>query len=291
MIRYFLTKNKMSRNNFSKKTIETLAQRVGYLCSNPACKIHTIGPNTQLDKTTKIGEAAHISAAANGGPRYDPLLSVVERSGIDNGIWLCSNCADLIDKDERRYSVKVLKAWKVLAEIESAERIKAMATSTANVYDGPYLEAVLIKVGGMRINEGYSDKNPGEVEDGVYVIDISHSLIIHWVLTWKLKLVIYNNSAHPAYNVKVIPVSDIQTIIKETLPDVNNLQAFDKVVLKLTYQERVEDRHTEADRRLAMRIPEGIYGSSFEITYLDDKRRPHRTLVNISGQQIQNEKV
>lgn len=48
-----------------------MAERVGYLCSNPNCRNHTVGPNQQSEKSTKIGEAEHITAAAVGGPRYD----------------------------------------------------------------------------------------------------------------------------------------------------------------------------------------------------------------------------
>ncbi|MGK4000663.1 hypothetical protein [Sorangium sp. So ce1024] len=35
-----------------------------------------------------------------------------ERSNIFNGIWLCSWCATLIDKDERRFPVEVLFRWR-----------------------------------------------------------------------------------------------------------------------------------------------------------------------------------
>ncbi len=59
------------RDNFTKKTIEILAKRVGYICSNPNCKKHTIGPHKEAYKSTSIGIAAHITAASEGGPRYE----------------------------------------------------------------------------------------------------------------------------------------------------------------------------------------------------------------------------
>ena len=280
----------MTRDNFSRKTIDTLAQRVGFLCSNPACKAHTVGPNSQPNKATRIGKAAHISAAALGGPRYNQTLSASQRSDINNGIWLCSNCSDLVDKDEYKYPVEVLSAWKILAEMESAERIKGGKKANDDPFSGPFLEADLIRDGTTRLNNGYSDKNSGQMENGVYVIEISNKPIIHWVLTWKLKLIIYNNSSYPAYNVSVNPISEIQIITRDTLPKVNNLQPFANNTLKITYQERLEDRHMEADRRFAMRIPEGINGMNFEIIYLDDQRIRHRTLVQIDGQNIINTK-
>jgi ribosomal protein L37AE/L43A len=46
-----------------------------------------------------IGVAAHISGAAPGGPRYDASMSSEARKSINNGIWLCANCARLVDGD------------------------------------------------------------------------------------------------------------------------------------------------------------------------------------------------
>jgi hypothetical protein len=35
---------------------------------------------------------------------------------VTNGIWLCQNCAKRIDNDVSRYSVELIRAWKVVAE-------------------------------------------------------------------------------------------------------------------------------------------------------------------------------
>ncbi len=39
-----------------------------------------------------------------------------ERSSIDNGIWLCRNCAVLIDRDAEKYRASILRSWKQGAE-------------------------------------------------------------------------------------------------------------------------------------------------------------------------------
>lgn len=105
-----------NRDDFSAKTKELLAKRVGYRCSNPACRKLTCGANDNPSDFTNIGVAAHICAAADGGPRYDRNMSSVERKNYANGIWLCQSCSKLIDSDISRYTVDKLNRWKSNAE-------------------------------------------------------------------------------------------------------------------------------------------------------------------------------
>ena len=105
-----------NRDDFSISTKALLANRVGLRCSNPNCRKLTCGANDDLSKITNIGVAAHICAAAKGGPRYNESMSAEERKAPDNGIWLCQNCAKLIDSDTKRYTIELLRAWKQIAE-------------------------------------------------------------------------------------------------------------------------------------------------------------------------------
>lgn len=89
------------RDDFNQKTKDILFRRAGARCSNPNCRKPTSGPHTDADKTVNIGVAAHITAAEKGGPRYDHYMSSEERKSIENGIWLCQDCAKLIDSDEK----------------------------------------------------------------------------------------------------------------------------------------------------------------------------------------------
>ena len=105
-----------SRDDFTQAVKRTMMERVGMRCSNPDCWQLTGGPNEDPSKSSSIGVAAHITAAAPGGPRFDPGLSREERRSISNGIWLCQNCAHLIDTDERTYTTGLLNEWKKLSE-------------------------------------------------------------------------------------------------------------------------------------------------------------------------------
>jgi hypothetical protein len=104
------------RRDFSQKTKETLAKRVGYICSNPDCRKLTIGPNQKEDKSCNIGVAAHIFPASHSGPRASNQILDSEITNIKNGVWLCSNCSYLIDRNEEKYSVELLNSWKRIAE-------------------------------------------------------------------------------------------------------------------------------------------------------------------------------
>ncbi|MCR1847944.1 hypothetical protein NSA42_01530 [Paeniclostridium sordellii] len=121
-----------NRDDFKENTKKTLAQRVGYICSNPNCMKQTIGPHSDPNKSLSIGVAAHIKAASPGGPRYDKYMSSEERKSIDNGIWLCENCAKIIDKDIEYYTVELLNNWKQNAEnyTENIQRNNIMNNSS-----------------------------------------------------------------------------------------------------------------------------------------------------------------
>lgn len=116
------------RDNFTKDTRHTLALRVGTLCSNPSCNVPTCGPHSDELLPNNLGKAAHICAAAEGGPRYDASQTSAERRSIQNGIWLCASCADKIDRDPVRYPVGLLRTWKAQAESAAQVRLDALVS-------------------------------------------------------------------------------------------------------------------------------------------------------------------
>lgn len=106
----------MRNDDFSPTVKDMLAKRVGVRCSNPACRKLTIGPRDDSTKSVNIGVAAHITAASPAGPRFDSSLSSEQRKSANNGIWLCQNCAKLIDNDQFKYTVALLQGWKQVSE-------------------------------------------------------------------------------------------------------------------------------------------------------------------------------
>lgn len=103
------------RDNFAKPVVKMMRDRVAGRCSNPDCRVPTLAPSGK-DQINNTGVGAHIHAASKGGSRYDPNMTIEERKSIHNGLWLCSNCAAKIDRDDERYPAELLHAWKALAE-------------------------------------------------------------------------------------------------------------------------------------------------------------------------------
>lgn len=122
-----------NRDDFPQKIKDLLGNRVGWRCSNPDCRKPTRGANDDPQEITNIGVAAHICAAASGGPRYDFQMSTEERKSAENGIWLCQSCSKLVDDDVVRYSVGLLRIWKENAErLAIAELQSSSPVSTDN---------------------------------------------------------------------------------------------------------------------------------------------------------------
>jgi len=74
---------KTNRDNFRAPIVSKVAERAGYICSNPNCNRITVGPtNNDMNKSTKTGIASHICAASTGGPRYDMSQTPQERVSL-----------------------------------------------------------------------------------------------------------------------------------------------------------------------------------------------------------------
>ena len=83
-----------------------------------------------------IGTAAHICAAAPGGPRYDNSMSTAERSSAENGIWMCRDHGKAIDSDEKHFTTHLLREWKRQAELDSWQNVLRYETVGPLAADG-----------------------------------------------------------------------------------------------------------------------------------------------------------
>lgn len=119
-----------NRDEFAPATKRTLAMRAAHFCSNPDCLKLTAGPHSDKTKSLTTGHAAHIHAAASNGPRFNKRQTPAQRKAISNGLWLCRECGDIVDKDSSPHPASLLRQWKDNHEALIAEvRTKGYARS------------------------------------------------------------------------------------------------------------------------------------------------------------------
>ncbi len=135
-----------NRDDFPSAVKQLVFKRAAGICSNPDCNHATVGPHTLDTKFVNIGVVAHICAASPGGPRYDRTMDVVRRKSIKNAVYLCQDCAKLIDSDEIKYNPQLLVQWKKMHEDRIASSvgkpmpISSYPTDSASIYSDPRLE-------------------------------------------------------------------------------------------------------------------------------------------------------
>lgn len=105
-----------NRDNFTEASKNKLGKQVNWHCSRPGCVGRTVSATADGKGVITLGRAAHITAAAPGGPRYDARLSPEERRSANNGIWLCGDCANLIDADDAPFTEQTIREWKRYAQ-------------------------------------------------------------------------------------------------------------------------------------------------------------------------------
>ena len=128
------------RDDFPASVLKLISAEVGHVCSNPGCGAPTSGPSASRG-ASNIGTAAHITAAARLGPRYDGALTPQERKSAANAIWLCARCSRHIDNDVDTYTSSELHDWKTQAiararrALETGKPIKVGPSKRARTHD------------------------------------------------------------------------------------------------------------------------------------------------------------
>lgn len=130
-----------NRDDFTPRAKDAIAKRASFICSNPDCRSLTLCPSsTDPEKFISTGIVAHITAASRNGPRYDSSLTPRERSSTKNGIFLCSNCACMIDKNNGLdFSAELLREWKKNHEKWIKDNLNKSINPPISIIDGEHL--------------------------------------------------------------------------------------------------------------------------------------------------------
>lgn len=173
-----------SRDEFTKTTVDRLARRAGYICAYPGCRQLTVGPSEdRLSGLTMVGVAAHITAAAKGGPRFDKDLEPEERADESNGVWMCQVHGMLIDDTASRHTVAELKRWKsqhedwVFKLVAGADSvIKHGLTSVTIEKLGPFQNRTTIALGRHSIAIGKNGSGKSTLCEAIGAFAGGHNL-------------------------------------------------------------------------------------------------------------------
>ena len=149
------------------------------MCSNPDCRHPTCGPHSDQKKSIITGEAAHICAAAEKGPRYDPKQTPEGRKAIANAIWLCGNCNKKIDTDWATWPAERLRAMKADHElwIQAEAMIPALPevslSTLPNLRLNDQLQHITPEIQERLREQELVIRNPNRVELHSFALDMS----------------------------------------------------------------------------------------------------------------------
>jgi hypothetical protein len=135
---------KAKRIEFTPTTRRDLRERAGTLCSYRRCLKPTLLPIAKKDGSggiARIGEAAHIYGAIEGGPRWKvPALSEAEIKDIENGVWMCCHHGRQVDAAESEHTAEALMEMKRVREF--AQRLTLTDSLIHSL--APYMPALVL---------------------------------------------------------------------------------------------------------------------------------------------------
>ena len=99
-----------------------------------------------------LSMAAHITAAAPGGPRYDASLTPSQRRSPENGIHMCPTHGTLVDRDDAVFPVELVRAWKAGAEAAQTIRMLSPIPKPGPATQQQQFTGTLVAVDGAEIH-------------------------------------------------------------------------------------------------------------------------------------------
>jgi hypothetical protein len=131
----------------STATVKRLFAVSGNRCAFPSCSHPLVEP----ESGKVVGRICHIKASSPRGPRYDPTQTDEERHSFANLLLMCPVHHDVIDADEKAYTVSRLEETKrdheaaqpKQAELSEAAANQFIANITGNtVQNGSIIYSV-----------------------------------------------------------------------------------------------------------------------------------------------------
>jgi hypothetical protein len=94
----------------SLPTIKRLYAKSNNRCAMPKCQ------DPIILNEVPVGEICHIKARNKKGPRYDAILTAIEKDDYPNLLLLCRTCHKVIDSDQHTFTPELLAEIKSIHE-------------------------------------------------------------------------------------------------------------------------------------------------------------------------------
>lgn len=265
-----------TRDDFTPTTVRLLAQRAGYMCAKPDCKQLTVGPSDDRKSgVTMVGVAAHITAAAEGGPRYDDDLSSEERASEANGVWMCQTHGKLIDDTASRHTVAELKRWKkqheewVFARVAGAgSALKHGLTRISIENIGPFRQRTALSLG--RHNVVFGSNQSGKSSLCECIAAFSGGLNFE---TFRKRWDLFGARSPKMTIEAAISVNGVHTIVR---------LSEEATTLKRIPKHRQTRLHVEVNGNVAPHWPRSL----FNIVYLDSQKWKQNRLKDLFRREL-----
>jgi len=117
--------------DYTRTTLMSLAHHSGGICYYPGCT-EPVLRKLESGEMSFVVQIAHIRAAHPKGPRYDPLMSDLERADFPNLMLFCKPHHTDVDKIAKVgvYTVAVLTRWKAQREADPAQALSRLREVT-----------------------------------------------------------------------------------------------------------------------------------------------------------------
>lgn len=127
----------------TQRTVKHLFAVSRNRCAFPGCELPLVE-----DSGTVTGEIAHIRAASESGPRFDPIQTDEERHSFDNLVLLCGRHHKVIDFEVERYTTATLVQMKRLHEGDDTAKLNPKSGDIADALIHRYQSLFVVESGG-----------------------------------------------------------------------------------------------------------------------------------------------
>lgn len=214
-----------NRIEFSDNQKRIIAEKSGYCCAMPHCKVYTkIHDTKDTQKTSGFGQAAHIYSASIKNKVRPPVgIDIKFIESEKNGMWLCANCHNYADYSplEYMYDTEIMFAYKKNIEDEVEILLKNKKYNDMNEDEKNELHNNLLKT---KKHSGNFNKLDMKTSNLIAVINGIRDVSVKFNIDEFIK---FSNLQSFEIKTQGIHFHNIDNSAKKIFPETLRLQSFE----------------------------------------------------------------